>query len=105
MAARNPARLLAPLALVAAVVAVLVVVSASSTDSSNTSDAPPVTQRTSTQRSRPARAKPRVYVVKAGDTLSAVAERTGVSLETIEQLNPDVDPQALQTGQRLTLAP
>lgn len=104
MAARNPARLLAPLALVAAVVGVLVVVQASSSGTSDTSGGP-ATQRTTTQRPRPARATPRVYVVKPGDTLSAVAERSGVALETIERLNPDVDPQALQTGQRLRLGP
>jgi len=96
---------LAPLALVAALVAILVVVQASSNGTSDPSGTPAATQRTTTQQSQPARARPRVYVVKAGDTLTAVAERTGVSLETIQRLNPDVDPQALQTGQRLKLGP
>lgn len=98
--------MVAPLALVVAVVGVLVVVQASTTDTSGTSGRTSTTQRPSTQRSQPAaRRRPRVYVVKPGDTLSAVAERTGVPLETIEQLNPDVDPQALLAGQRLKLGP
>lgn len=105
MGVRNPARLLAPLALVAAAVAVLVVVQASSSDSSGRSDAAPATQRTTPQRTRPSRARARVYVVRSGDTLTAVAERVGVPLEEIQRLNPDVDPQALQTGQRLKLGP
>ena len=43
--------------------------------------------------------------MKPGDTLTVIADKTGVSLETIQRLNPDVDPQALQTGQRLKLSP
>ncbi len=105
MAARNPARVLAPLALVAALVGVVIVVQASRPGSSDTSGTPSATQRTATQQTRPARTPPRTYVVKAGDTLTAVAERTGVALATIQRLNPDVDPNALQTGQRLTLSP
>lgn len=104
MEARNLARLLAPLALVAALVAVVVVVQASSTGTTAEGlGERTATQRTTTQSSRPGRRRARVYVVKAGDTLTAVAERTGVSLDTIIELNPDVDPNALQTGQRLKL--
>lgn len=106
VAGRNFARVLAPLALAATLVAVVVVVQASRPESSKPSSASPTTsQRTTTEPSRPARARRRVYVVKAGDTLTAIAERTGVALAEIQRLNPDVDPQALQTGQRLKLAP
>jgi hypothetical protein len=104
MADRNPARLVAPLALLAAAVAVVVVVAASrpgSTDSAAPLPRPAVTQPA--RRARPAR--PRVYVVKAGDTLTVIADKTGVSIEEIERLNPDVDPNALQTGERLELSP
>jgi LysM repeat protein len=104
MADRNPARLAPPLALLAAVVAVVVVVQASR--SSAPSSAPSVPRPTVTQRARrPRPAAPRVYVVKSGDTLSVIADKTGVSLDDIQRLNPDVDPNALQTGQRLTLSP
>ncbi|MFL5818637.1 MAG: LysM peptidoglycan-binding domain-containing protein [Conexibacter sp.] len=108
MADRNPARLAAPLALLAAAVAIAVVVQA--TGSSPPSDSPSVTRtavtRTAvTQPVRHTRAAPRIYVVKAGDTLTVIAAETGVSLETIQRLNPEVDPNALQTGQRLKLSP
>lgn len=45
----------------------------------------------------------RSYVVKPGDTLSSIAIGTGVSVEQLQALNPDVDPQALAAGERLKL--
>jgi LysM repeat protein len=42
-------------------------------------------------------------VVKPGDSLSAISVKTHVSVATLEALNPGIDPNALQTGQRLTL--
>ena len=49
-------------------------------------------------------ARPTFYVVKPGDTLSAIASKTGVSLATLEALNRSLGPTfALQTGQRLRL--
>jgi LysM repeat protein len=103
MADRNPARLAAPLALLAAAVAIAVVVQASGSGSS--SDAPSATRTTVTQPVRHVRTTPRFYVVKAGDTLTVIADEEHVSLETIQRLNPAVDPNALQTGQRLKLSP
>ena len=49
------------------------------------------------------RRKRRVYVVKAGDTPSGIAEKTGVTLEQLEEANPDLDPQLLAPGQRIKL--
>lgn len=46
---------------------------------------------------------PRFYVVKAGDTLSQISVKTHVSIVTITTLNPGLNPNALQTGQRLRL--
>jgi len=103
MADRNPARLAAPLALLAAAVAVVVVVQASR--SSSPSSTPSATRTTVTQPARHARQVRRAYLVKAGDTLTVIADKTGVSLDEIQQLNPDIDPNALQTGQRLKLSP
>jgi len=103
MADRNPARLAAPLALLAAAVAIAVVVQASG--SSAPTDSPSVTRTAATQPVRHTRAAPRFYVVKSGDTLTVIAGKTNVSLETIQRLNPEVDPNALQTGQRLELSP
>jgi LysM repeat protein len=47
--------------------------------------------------------KPSVYVVRAGDTMSAIADKAGISLSDLESLNPNANPNALQTGQRLRL--
>ena len=101
---RNPARLAAPLALLAVAVAVAVVVQTSGSGSPS-STRPSATGTTVTQPARHERAAPRAYVVKAGDTLTIISDKTGVSLDSIQQLNPDVDANALQTGQRLKLSP
>ncbi len=46
---------------------------------------------------------PATYVVQSGDTLIAIARRTGVPVVRIERLNPEVDPQILITGEKLEL--
>ena len=45
----------------------------------------------------------KVYVVKAGDTLSGIAARFGISVVEIEELNADADLTTLQPGQKLTV--
>jgi LysM repeat protein len=45
----------------------------------------------------------RVYVVKAGDTLTAIAARFDVSVADIEELNPNADLTTLQPGQKLNV--
>lgn len=95
----------APLALLAAAVAVVVVIQLSgSGSSSGTSSAtrPAVAHRPARHA---ARRPPTSYVVQPGDTLSDIAAKTHVSLAAIMRLNPNVDPQTLQAGQRLKLAP
>jgi LysM repeat protein len=97
---RSPARYLAPLALVAAVVVVVVIVRETSGDGGDPKSSSPTP--TATERRGPAR---RFYTVRAGDNLSRVAERTGVPVNRILELNPRLDPNALRPGQRLRLAP
>lgn len=46
---------------------------------------------------------PATYEVEEGDTLTAISEKTGVSLARIETLNPGLDPQALTPGQEIRL--
>jgi LysM repeat protein len=43
------------------------------------------------------------YVVRAGDTLAIIAQKTGVGVPDLLELNPDIDPRALVTGQRIKL--
>jgi LysM repeat protein len=102
---RSPVRLLAPLALVVAAVAVLLVVQASS-DSSDKQDDNARKDTTTTETTdattstRPARP---TYTVKLNDTLEAISEKTGVPVERIEELNPELDPQNLIVGQKIKL--
>ncbi|HLI59556.1 MAG TPA: LysM domain-containing protein [Solirubrobacteraceae bacterium] len=50
------------------------------------------------------RARPRFYTVRPGDTLSAIASRTGVSMGRLERLNRSLHPPfSLQSGERLRL--
>ena len=45
----------------------------------------------------------RYYRVRAGDTLAAVAGRTGVPAARLQKLNPTLNPTALFLGQRIRL--
>jgi LysM repeat protein len=94
-------RLLAPIALIAAAVVVVVVVATSLESSDGSGD-----------RERPAQQQEAVdgseeeekyYVVQPGDSFSTIAEEQGVSEERLQQLNPDLDPQALVVGLRIKL--
>ena len=49
------------------------------------------------------RRTPKFYIVRPGDTLSAISIRTHISLSRLAQLNPGLSPNSLQTGQRLRL--
>jgi len=43
--------------------------------------------------------------VRAGDNPSAIAERAEIPLERLLELNPRLDPRALQVGDKLKLVP
>ena len=103
MAGRSPARFLAPLALVAFVVALLMIVQPGGDDQGGeepASNTKPAATATATPKAKRRR---KVYVVKPGDTPSGIAEKTGVTLEQLEEANPDLDPQLLAPGQRIKL--
>lgn len=104
MAGRSRARYLAPIALLAVIAATyLVVHSGLNPKPATTTDGPTthLTPQQQTQRRRTSTA--RFYVVKPGDNLTAISIKTGVSVGTIEALNAGLDPNSLQTGQRLRL--
>jgi LysM repeat protein len=44
-----------------------------------------------------------VWIVHPGDTLGSISEKTGIDLTTLQTLNPDLDPQTLNEGQRIAL--
>jgi LysM repeat protein len=108
MTGRSPARFLAPLALVAFVIALIVVVNSAQNDNgSATGTKSRSGDRPSSSSGRGGNKKqrkgPRRYTVKAGDTPSSIAEKTGVPLDQILRLNPNLDPQTLSPGQKIRL--
>jgi LysM repeat protein len=103
---RTPARWLAPLALVTVAVAVYAVVDNTllKDDNSGTNTTTQQTTTTKTTASKKKKTHRRMYTVKSGDTLSAISIKTGVSLATIQRLNPKLDADTLHAGQRVRLA-
>lgn len=93
------ARLLAALALIAAVVVVVVVASSAMNDSDSGGH-----HRTHHHaKKKHPRTEAKTYTVESGDTLTAIAHKTGVPVAEILALNPEVDPQILIAGQTLKL--
>jgi len=46
---------------------------------------------------------PFTYAVQAGDTLSGIAQRFGISLDTLVAVNPDVSPNSMSIGTELKI--
>jgi LysM repeat protein len=103
MAHRSPARYLAPLALLGFVFALFMVVQSSQRSSDGDGGRNRATDARPTPTPERERRGPRRYRVREGDTPSSIAEKTGVPLEDILRLNPDLDPQTIQPGQRIRL--
>jgi LysM repeat protein len=106
---RSPARWLAPVALVTCAVAVYAVVDNTLLKDDSQGSGNETTHRatptTSTNRKTSTTKHRHSYTVKAGDTLSAISVKTGVSLDTLERLNPKLDADTLHAGQKVRLAP
>ena len=125
MPSRTPTRWLAPLALLAVVVAVFVVWNGSTggdsdsdqsssttstaakskpksrTSTTSTDETSDSTDTTATQTT-PANGQ-KTYTVRPGDTLAAIAAQTGVSVEQLMELNPDLDPNSMSVGDKIKL--
>jgi LysM repeat protein len=99
MVARNRARYLAPIALAAAVAATYIIVH----DSLSTKHTAAQTTTVNRPKAHGKFARRRFYAVQPGDNMTSIATKTGIPLTTLESLNPHVDPNSLQTGQRLRL--
>jgi hypothetical protein len=99
-------RVLAPVALVATVCVLIIVIVGSLGDSDSDGDS---TSSSTTAAGKGCSADPPnppadaavengYYVIKVGETLQTVSERTCVSGEKLERLNPDLDPLQLPVG-------
>jgi len=103
------ARLVAPLLLIAFAVALMAIVLSSGvvgddggSETAGTRDLPAATERTTTS-DRPKKRGPATYTIKANDTLSGIAEAHGMTVERLQELNPELDPQGLVAGQKIKL--
>lgn|SRR5689334_12477837 len=96
MSSSSPLRFLAPGALLAVLLAVFLVVQSGTGEDAVKPVAGATTERT------PAKGR-KTYTVRAGDNLSQIAQRYGLTVDALQELNPDVDPQAIRAGQRLRL--
>jgi LysM repeat protein len=99
------ARFLALVALVAAIIAVIVV--ASNTNLHSSDKGGKSTSTHSKQQKKPEKKKPRTkaktYEVQSGDTLTSIAQKTGMTVSELQALNPEIDPQTLIAGEVLQL--
>src|SRR3954447_3641465 len=98
MSKLSTARWLAPIGLIVVVGAMLAVINNSEVGGKNdgTSSSQTVTGASKkTKQSKSSKHKRTTYTVHTGDTLSAIAEKTGVPLDEIERLNPGLDAQTL----------
>jgi LysM repeat protein len=103
------ARLLAPLALIAFVVVFLAIVLGSGVvgdddggaATTGAKGAPASTQTTTTKKRQ--KKSPQTYTIKPNDTLSGIAATTGTTVERLQELNPELDPQGLVAGQKIKL--
>lgn len=102
-------RLLAPLAFfVAATILILLVNNAIESGSSATS--PPTTTPASVSTAETGTGtvttpgKRTFYRIKPGDTLETVAAKKNTTVDDLIQLNPNIDPNNLQPGQRIRVS-
>lgn len=94
-----PARVLVPVAFGTFVLAVAIVIALSAGGSGGR----PAASSSGARHSARAHHRRRFYKVRRGQTLSSIAERTGIPIERLRELNPQLDPDLLRAGQRLKL--
>lgn len=97
----STARIIAALALVVAVLVAAVVV-ASAVNGGSSGHHHHSGHHSHKEAQRP-RTQAKTYTVQTGDTLTAIAHKTGVSVAELQALNPEVDPQILVAGETLKL--
>jgi LysM repeat protein len=107
------ARLAAPVAFFFAATVLVVLVqrgledvdSASGTDTSSVTTSPTETNEPDgTTGSAPPSGR-RFYRVRPGDTLESIAARFQIDVDELLELNPGIDPLALNPGQRIRVRP
>jgi len=97
----STARIFAAVALVVAALVVVVVI-ASALNGSSSNGHHKSGHHAHKEATHP-RTQAKTYTVETGDTLTAIAHKTGVPVAEIMALNPEIDPQILIAGQTLKL--
>ena len=90
------ARIAAPVLFLLAVTIAVLLVRSGLSDSETPDAVPPGTAQ---------RGGPQTVVVRSGDTLEAIAVRTGTTVAVLTRLNPGLDPELLRVGQRIRVRP
>lgn len=112
--ARSPLRFLAPVALVVFGLTFLLIVASggggggsgngSGSESQKQKDLGTSSKKKSKRRSSANGSLPtRTYTVKSGDTLGSISAKTGIPVTKLQELNPQLDPQQLVSGQKIKL--
>ena len=107
-------RILAPLALIVFGIAVAMIISAANKPQGNSGPSQSAAQKArdlglgakkTTRRTHTSHNKlpQRVYVVKTGDTLGSIAEKVGVPVAKLQELNPNLDQFSLVAGQKIKI--
>lgn len=93
------ARVGAPVAFLAAVTVAVLLVRAGMDEAAQRNE--PAGNRSKPVATKPAGQAGRFYVVRAGDTLGAIAPRFDLTEAELVDLNPGIEPTALRIGQKI----
>jgi LysM repeat protein len=94
-------RALAPIGVALLAVAVLFIIATSLGDGSNGGDGRDGRGDGGGQKKE--RTDEKVYIVEPNDTFTTISDKTGVGVDKLIRLNPDLDPQALISGEKVKL--
>src|SRR3954449_1789961 len=102
----SQARLIAPIALAVVAILFFAIVLSSGSGGGGGKDEGSSAVSHKEKRGK-GRSKPNVgrstYTVKTGDTLGTISAKTGVNVDKLQEVNPQLDPQALVSGQKIKL--
>jgi LysM repeat protein len=107
------ARLAAPVAFFVAAFVLVSLVQGALDGDDNTAASPTTTEATTPTETQPptttggtnSNPRRRFYRVRSGDTLESIAARFETTTDRLLELNPGIDPLALNPGQRIRLRP
>jgi LysM repeat protein len=73
------------------------------TTHATTTKPPATTGSTATTSTSTTSAGAQYYTIQSGDTFGSIAAAEGTTIGALEQLNPDVNPNALSVGQQIRI--